>query len=86
MFCHFVGALCIFSLEKISIVSCKQIEYFKITLDFKIALGVQKKLGLLEQKTGLSIAVEFLSLRPANFSSNRNVALHAHSLGSPCAN
>jgi len=28
-----------------------------------------------------SLAILFLSLRPANFSSNRNVALHARSLG-----
>jgi len=42
---------------------------------------VQHRLGLLEHQTSLLIAVEFLSLRPANFSSNRNVALHACSLG-----
>ena len=32
-----------------------------------------------------SLAILFLSLRPANFSSNRNVALHARSLGPPWA-
>jgi len=41
------------------------------------------KLGLLAQQTSLLIAMEFFSLRPANFSSNRNVALHARSLGPP---
>ena len=39
------------------------------------------KLGLLEQRTSLFVAMECLSLRPANFSSNRNMALHARSLG-----
>ena len=47
-------------------------------------LGVQKKLGLLEQQTSLSIAMEFLSLWPANFSSNRNAALHSRCLGPLC--
>ena len=42
---------------------------------------MQKKLGLLEQQMSLSIAMEFLSLRPANFSSNRNAVLHSRSLG-----
>ena len=45
---------------------------------------MQKKLGLLKQQTSLSFAMEFLSLRPATFSSNRNVALRARSLGPPC--
>jgi len=47
---------------------------------------VQKKLGLLEQQTSLSIAMELLSLQPANVSSNRNAALHARSLGPPWPN
>ena len=34
---------------------------------------MQQKLGVLEQKTSLLIAMEFLSLPPANFSSHRNV-------------
>jgi len=46
----------------------------KITLESNIALGVQQTLGLLEQQTSLLIAMEFLCLRPAKFSSNRNVA------------
>jgi len=49
----------------------------------KIALGVQQKLGLLEQQTSFLIAMKFLSLRPANFSSNRSVALHAAVLDHP---
>jgi len=53
----------------------KQIENLKISLESKIASGVQQKLGLLEEQTSLSIAMEF-SLRPANFSLNRTVALH----------
>ena len=63
----------------------KETENFevKITLESNIALGVQQTLGLLEQQTSLRIAMEFLSLRPANFSSSRNVALHARSLGPP---
>jgi len=44
---------------------------------------VQQRLSLLEQQTSLLIAVEFLSLRPANFFSNRNVALHARNLEPP---
>jgi len=44
---------------------------------------VQQKLGILEQQTCLFIAMEFLSLRPTNFSSSRNLALHARSLGPP---
>ena len=55
----------------------------KSILKSNIALGVQQILGLLEQQTSLPIAMEFLPLRPANFSSNRNVALHARSLGPP---
>jgi len=55
----------------------------KITLESNIALGVQQTLGLLEQQTSLIIAMEFLFLQPANFSSNRNVSLHACSLGPP---
>jgi len=47
---------------------------------------VHQKLGLLEQQTCLLIAMEFLSLRPANFSSNRNVALHPRNLGPPWVN
>jgi len=57
----------------------------KITLESNIALGVQQTLGLLEQQTSLRIAMEFLSLRPANISANRNVALHARNLGPPCS-
>jgi len=45
---------------------------------------VQQKLGLLEQQMSLLIAMEFLSSQPADFSSNRNVALCARSLGQPC--
>jgi len=55
----------------------------KITLESKVALGMQYKVGLLEQQTSLLIAMECLSLGPANFSSNCNVALHARSLGPP---
>jgi len=44
---------------------------------------MQQKLDQLEQQISLLIAVEFLSLRLAKFSSNRNVALHARSLGPP---
>jgi len=55
----------------------------KITFESNIALGVQQTLGLLEEQTSLLIAMAFLFLRPANFSSNRNVALQAHSLGPP---
>ena len=56
-------------------VANKQTENLKITLEWKVAFGVQQKLGLLEKWTSLFIAMEFLSLRPANFSSNRNVAM-----------
>ena len=56
-------------------VANKQTENLKITLEWKVAFGVQQKLGLLEKRTSLFIAMEFLSLRPANFSSNRNVAM-----------
>jgi len=45
---------------------------------------VQQKLGLLEQQMSLLIAMEFLSLQPADFSSNCNVAHCARSLGQPC--
>jgi len=41
------------------------------------------RLGLLEQQTSLSTAMELLSLRPANVSSNCNLVLHARSLGAP---
>ena len=44
---------------------------------------MQQNLGLLEQQTSLLIAMEFLCLRPANFFSNCNVALHTRSLGPP---
>ena len=43
-------------------------ENFKITLESNIALGVKQTLGLLEQQAMLLIAMETLSLRPANFS------------------
>jgi len=46
-------------------------------------LGLQQKLGPLEQQTSLLTTIEFLSLWPANFSSDRNAALHACSLGPP---
>jgi len=46
---------------------------FKITFESNIALGAQQILALLEHQTSLFIAVEFLSLQTANFSSNRNV-------------
>jgi len=62
--------------QKISILSRKQTENLKITLELKIALGVQQKLGLLEQQTSLLTTMEFLFLRPANLSSNRNAAPH----------
>ena len=70
--------------QKIPILSRKQTENLKITLESKIALGVQQNLGLLEQKTSLLTTMDFLFLRPANFSSNHNAALHACSLGPPC--
>jgi len=70
--------------QKISILSRKQTENLKITLESKIALGVQQKLGLLEQQTSLLTTMEFIFLRQANLSSNRNAALHACSLGPPC--
>ena len=57
----------------------------KINLESNIAFGVQQTLGLLEQQTSLLIAMKFLSLQPANFSSNPNVTLHARSLGPPCS-
>jgi len=41
---------------------------------------MQQKQGMLEQKMSLLIVMEFHSLWPANFSSNCNVALYAHSL------
>jgi len=37
-----------------------------------------------EQQTSLLTTMEFLFLRPANVSSNRNAALHPCSLGPPC--
>jgi len=61
--------------------SRKQTENLQITLESKIALGVQQKLGLLQQQVSLLATMEFLFLRPANLSSNRNAALHAWSLG-----
>jgi len=73
-----------FFYQKISILSRKQTENLKITLESKIALGVQQNLGLLEQQTSFLTTMEFLFLRPANFSSNRNAALHACSLRPPC--
>jgi len=66
-------------------VANKRTENLKITLESKTALGVQQKLGLLEQQTSLLIVMELLYLRPANFSSNRNVALDARGLGPPCS-
>jgi len=42
---------------------------------------VQQKFGLLEQQD--SLAIEFFSLQPTNIPSNRNVALHACSIGPP---
>jgi len=57
---------------------------FKITLESKVALGVREKLGLLEQQTSLLTTMDSLFLQPQNFSSNRNAALHACSLGPPC--
>ena len=64
--------------------SRKQTENLKMSLESKIALGVQQKLGLLEQQTSLLTTKEFLFLRLAHFSSNHNAALHACSLGPPC--
>jgi len=60
-------------------------ENFKVktTFESNVALGVQQTVGLLEQQASLLIAMEFLSLRPAIFSSNRNVALRARSHGPP---
>jgi len=48
--------------------SRKQTENLKMSLESKIALGVQQKLGLLEQQTSLLTTKEFLFLRLANFS------------------
>jgi len=39
LFRYFVGVLCIFFLQKISILNRKQTEHLKLTLDLKIALG-----------------------------------------------
>jgi len=73
-----------FSCKKFLVwVANKPTKNFKITVDSKLALGVQQKLGLLEQQTRL--AMEFISMQPANFPSNRNVALHARSLVLPWA-
>ena len=85
LFCYFVGLLCIFFLaENLYFESqTNKQKNLKMTIESKIAFGVQQKLGLLEQQTSLLMALEFLSLQPANFSSNRNVALHARSLGPP---
>ena len=50
----FVGVLCIFILAENLFSESqinKQTENWKITLELKIALGVQKKRGLLEQQT-----------------------------------
>ena len=49
----------------------------------KICVRRAEKLGLLEQQTSHLIAMEFLFLRPAIFSLNSNVALHASSLEPP---
>jgi len=77
--------LCIFFLaENLNFESQTNKQNLKITLEWKIVLGVQQKLGLLEQQMSLLIAMEFLSLQPADFSSNRNVALCARSLRQPC--
>jgi len=89
LFCYFVGVLCIFFLAEnlyFELQTNKQTKNLTITLESKIALGVQQKLGLLEQQASLLIALESLSLRPANFSSKHNVALHARSLGPPWSN
>ena len=48
-------------------VANKQTEKWKITLESKIALGVQQNLVMSEQQTSLLIAMKILSLRPANF-------------------
>ena len=61
----------------ISFFSGKQTEILKIIIESKIALDIQQNLGLLEQQISLLIAMDFLFLRFANFSSNHNVDLHA---------
>ena len=48
-------------------VANRQTENLKITLESKNALGVQYKLGLLEQRTSLLIAMEFLFCGPQIF-------------------
>jgi len=60
--------LCIFLLAENMYFSRKQTENLKMSLESKIALGVQQKLGLLEQQTSLLTTKEFLFLRLANFS------------------
>jgi len=73
--------LCIFLLAENIYFESQTNRTFTNYLESKIALGVQQKLGLLEQQMSLLAPMEFLFLRPANLSSNRNAALHACSLG-----
>jgi len=85
LFCYFVGVFCIFFLAA-NLYFESQTNKQKTCIYPRIKNCVRRaaKVGPLEQKTSRSIAMEFLSLRPANCSSNRNVALHARSLGPPC--
>ena len=80
------GVLCIFFEQKISILSGKQIiRELKNYFEIKSPLGMQQKLVLLEQQTSLHCNGVPL-FATANCSSNRNVALQARRLGSPCLN
>ena len=79
-FCYFVGVLGIFFVAENLYFESQTNRKLKNYLRIKIALGVQQKFGLLEQD---SLAIEFFSLQPTNIPSNRNVALHACSIGPP---
>jgi len=61
LFCYFVGVLCIFfPAEHLYFESQTNRKLKNLTLESKIASGVQQKLGLLEQQTSLLIAMDFL--------------------------
>jgi len=88
--CFVILLVCCVSLfeQKISVLSRKQTNRKPKNYPIKncVRHAGAAKLGLLEQQASLIIAMEFLPLRPANFSSNPNVALHARSLGPPWIN
>ena len=82
MFCYFVGVLCIFFLTENHYVQSQTNRKRKSYPRIKNCIRRTAKSRSKEQQTSLLIATEF-SLWPANFLSNRNVALHARSLGPP---